>query len=390
MQYDFNEPVFRADNNSVKYDEMKPHFGRNDLIPMWIADMDLKVAAPITEAIEKRNQQAVFGYTSKPQSYYDAVHDWQKRKNAWDYDSSLTAFCPGIVPGISSVVRLFSEPGDRILFCTPVYSEFFDSVEGQGRIPLTVSLKEKDGYYTMDWDAFEAAAQKHPPLFILCNPHNPCGRSWTLDELKRIGEICCRNHILIFSDEIHSDLILYGNRHIPMATVSPETAANTITGISASKTFNLAGLQSSTIIFPDAGKKDTFEKFWKSFDIHRNNCFSLVATEAAFRYGEEWLLQLIRHLEGNINFTEKYLTENIPKIRFRKPEATYLLWLDCRALKLSGDQLKYFMVNQAGLALSDGRAFGKDGEGFARMNIACPRQTIEKALFQLKNAVDQI
>ena len=314
----------------------------------------------------------------------------QEKHNGWKPDPELCLFTLGIVPALCTFVREFSKPGDEILFTPPVYGEFFDSVENWGRKPLTVSLKEENGYYTMDFEAFEEALKRRPPLFILCNPHNPVGRVWTPEELRRMGELCVKYGTLIISDEIHSDLMLFGHKHTPMVLASDEIAAHTITCTSASKTFNLAGLQAATLMFPNAELRDIYQKFWKSLDVHRNNSFSLVAVEAAFRYGEEWLEQLLAHLEGNVLYVEKFLKENIPEITFCRPECTYLLWFNCKALGLEGDALPQFMINEAHLALNDGRAFGKkEGEGYMRMNVACPRCTVEQAMAQLKAAVDK-
>ena len=343
--YNFDEPVDRSRNFSAKYDECARKFGRDGLIPMWIADMDLKTAQPIMDAMEERNKQGIFGYTTRPASYYEAVCRWQKDRNGYDFDKSLAAFALGVIPAICTIVREFTEPGQEVMYFTPVYSEFHDSVVNSGRTPLTVSLKEQD--------------------------------------------ICVRYQIPIISDEIHSDLMLYGHRHTVMAGVSGEIADITITCTSATKTFNLAGLQAATLFFPNHEMKDRYEKFWFGMDVHRNNCFSLVAVETAFREGGEWLEQLLDYLEGNIDYTWDYLKKNIPEIHFLKPESTYLLWLDCRELGLSGDELQTFMVQEAGLALNDGRGFGPEGGGYMRMNIACPRATIERALGQLKAAMDR-
>lgn len=389
MIYNFDEPIDRSNNFSAKYDEAPKKFGRSGLIPMWIADMDLKTAQPILDAIDKRNKQGIFGYTTRPASYYEAVCQWQKEHNGYEFDPAMASFALGVIPAICTLIREFTNPGDEVMFLTPVYSEFRDSVENWGRTPLMVSLKETDGYYEIDYNALEEAAKRNPGFLIMCNPHNPVGRAWTPEELKKVGDICVKYHIPIISDEIHSDLMLYGHKHTVMAGVSDEIRDITITCTSATKTFNLAGLQAATIFFPNQEMKAKYEKFWFSMDVHRNNCFSLVAVEAAFRYGGEWLEQLLAYLEGNINYVDEFLKEHIPEIHFRKPECTYLLWLNCKDLGLPGDELPRFMVEEAGIAMNDGRGFGEEGEGYMRMNIACPRATIEKALNQLKQAVDR-
>lgn len=390
MQYNFNAEVDRSKNFSVKYDEMQRVFGRDDLIPLWIADMDLPTAQPIIDAIEQRNKQGIYGYTSRPASYFRAVCDWQERRNGWKIDPSLVSFALGVVPALCTIVREFSSPGDKVAFFTPVYSEFFNVVEDWDRQPITCQLNEKDGYYTIDFDALEKILEQKPALFILCNPHNPVGRVWTLEELQKIGELCIKHGVKVISDEIHSDLILYGNKHIPFASISQEFAANTISCISATKTFNLAGLQASTTVFPNAEVKKKYDDFWSRLDVHRNNCFSLVAVEAAFTHGEEWLEQVLRHFERNMEYVQQFLKEHVPEITVRLPECTYLLWIDCRGLGLDDQALANFMVNDAKLALNRGINFGKGGEGYMRLNVACPISTLEQAMQQLKAAVDTL
>jgi cystathionine beta-lyase len=386
MIYNFNEPIDRSKNFSVKYDESKKKFGREDLIPLWIADMDLKAAQPIIDAIQKRAEQGIFGYTSRPDSYFDAVCNWQKRRNNWEVNKDLVGFNLGVVPALCTAVREFSNEGDKIFFLTPVYSEFFDSVENWGRIPLTSDLKEEDNFFQIDYEDFERKLKQGPKLFILCNPHNPVGRVWAKEELIKVGELCIKYNVMVISDEIHSDLMLWGNMHIPFASISKEFSDITITCISATKTFNLAGLQASTTVFPNKEVKDKFEGFWKRMDVTRNNCFSLVAVEAAYNYGEEWLNQILTHIEGNMIYVKEYCEKNIPQIKTRLPESTYLMWLDCRDLSLDGDELVEFMVNEAHLGLNDGRSFGAK-PGFMRLNVACPRATLEKAMNNLKVAV---
>ena len=389
MIYDFNQPVDRTLDHCAKYDEAEKKFGRSDVIPMWIADMDLRTAQPVMDAIAERNQMGTFGYTSRPSWYMDAVCGWQERRHGYVFDRNLAAFAVGVIPALCTLIREFTEPEDEVMFFTPVYSEFEESVVNQGRKPLTVSLKETDGYYEIDWEAFEAAAEQRPAFLIMCNPHNPVGRTWTWEELEKVGNICLRYGIKIISDEIHADLQLFGNRHTVFASVSKEIADITVTCISATKTFNLAGLQAATIFFPNREMKAKYEKFWFGMDVHRNNCFSLVAVHAAFTKGDEWLEQLISHLEGNVQYAAVFLKEHIPEITFRIPESTYLLWLDCRGLGLTGDALPRLMVDEARLGLNDGRGFGLEGEGYMRMNIACPRPTLEKAMAQLEAAVNR-
>ena len=259
MKYDFDQVVDRSKNRSAKYDERKKKFGREDVIPLWVADMDFKTAQPVIDAVKARAEEGIWGYTSRPDSYFEAVCSWQKRRNGWEIDRSMLSFSVGVVPSLSSMVFVFTEPGDKVLIQTPVYSEFYDVTESWGREVIENPMVEKDGVWSVD---FEKKA-KEARMFFLCSPHNPLGIVWTREELTRMCEICIANDVLIVSDEIHSDLIFHGKKHIPTATLSPEIAAHVITCISGTKTFNLAGLQASAVVFPNADLKARFDKFWK-------------------------------------------------------------------------------------------------------------------------------
>ena len=388
MQYDFDQVIDRSGNFSAKYDERRKKFGTDDVIPLWVADMDFAVAQPIMDAMGARLAQGIFGYTSRPDSYFEAVSLWQQKRHGWSPDAGLMAFSPGVVPTLSALVELYSKPGDPILIQPPVYPEFASAITKRGRRPLEAPLKVEDGRYTADLEAFEAALAQRPALFILCSPHNPVGRVWTREELGAMCGLCAAHGVRVVSDEIHSDLLLWGNRHIPTATLSPETAGQVITCLSGTKTFNLAGLQASTTVFPNREELERFNEFWRRLDISRNNCFSLVAMEAAFRGGDEWLDQLLPYLEENMQFVRDYCAAYIPQVRPNLPEATYLMWLDCRGLGLPDGELAEFMVRRAGLGLNPGVSFGSGGEGFMRLNAACPRSVLERALGQLRAAAD--
>lgn len=389
MVYNFDEMVDRTGNRAAKYDERMKKFGVADVIPLWIADMDFKTAQPIIDACKKKAEEGIWGYTSRPDSYFEAVQAWEKKRNNWDVDIAMMSWSLGVVPALSALVKLFTSDGDKVLIQTPVYSEFYDVTEAWGRQVVENQLVEKDGKWTVDFEDFEKKA-KECKVFLLCNPHNPLGIVWTPEELKRMADICIANDVVLVSDEIHSDLIFHGKKHTPTATLSPEIAGKVITCVSATKTFNLAGLQASTTIFPDAEKKQAFDRFWMNMDIHRNNAFSSVAMEAAYREGEEWLEQLLTYISGNFDFIKEYFAEHIPKIKPNVPDATYLVWLDCRELGLDNDELRDFMIHKAGLGLNEGCSFGRSLSGFMRLNAACPRATLEKALKQLKEAVDKI
>lgn len=364
MKYNFDEVIDREKNRSAKYDEREKKFGTRDVIPMWIADMDFRTAQPIIDAAKKKAEEGIWGYTSRPASYYEAVCGWQKRRNGWDVDPKMISFAVGVVPAMSSMVNVFTKPEDKVLIQTPVYSEFYDVTESWGRQVVESPLKEKDGVWSIDWEDFEKKAGE-AKMFFLCNPHNPLGIVWSREDLTRMCEICIRHQVLIVSDEIHSDLIFHGKKHIPTATLSEEIAAHVITCTSGTKTFNLAGIQAAAIVFPNQELKDVYDRFWVNLDIHRNNAFSSVIMETAFNEGEEWLEQLLEYISGNFDFIREY----------------------CRELGMSNEELKNFMIHKAGLGLNEGWSFGRSLSGYMRLNAACPRSVIEKALKQLEAAV---
>ncbi len=389
MTYDFDEIIDRSRTGAEKYSELETLYGNPDAIPLWVADMDFKAARPILDAIKERTDNGIFGYTVKPDGYYDAVCSFQKRRKNWDIDKRLMSMSLGVVPSICMIIRELTRPGDKIIIQTPVYRPFFNAVRDAQRELLESPLKEADGHYCMDYGDIEEKARQGAKYIILCSPHNPVGRVWTKEELESLGKICIKYGIKVIADEIHSDLILWGNKHTPFSSISEEIRKLTITCIAASKTFNLAGLQSSVVIFPDMETKASFDQAWARLHIECNNVFSLVSTQAAYEHGEEWLEQLIPYIEGNITLVMDYMSKNIPLIKPVRPEGTYLIWLDCRKFGMTGKQLTDFMVHKAGIALSAGTYFGKNGEGYMRMNVACPGATVEKALRQLQTAVEQ-
>lgn len=387
MVYNFDKIIDRSNNYSAKYDEAAKKFGREDIIPLWIADMDLQTAKPIVDAIIDRANQGIFGYTSRPERYFELVKEWQKKRNEWDIETEYMSHATGVMPFMCHFMREFLGEGEKVIVQPPVYSEFFTAIEDWGGELVYNPLKLVDGDYYMDFEDLEVKAKEGAKYLILCNPHNPVGRIWTKEELTRLGKICLENGIMVISDEIHSDLILWGNKHIPMASISEEFAKNTVTCISATKTFNLAGLQVSTVVFPNHELKDKYEDVIGKLDSKRNNSFSLVANMAAFEHGEEWLEQLLKYIEGNVEYIISFCKENIPQIKPNRPDCTYLMWLDCKGLGLEGDKLVDFFINKAGLGLNDGRSFGEGGEGYMRLNVACSRILLEKAMNQLKEAI---
>lgn len=387
MKYNFDEIIDRSNNRSSKYDERKKKFGTEDLIPLWVADMDFKTAQPIIDACKKKAEEGIWGYTSRPDSYFEAVKEWEKKRNGWDVDPKLMSWSLGVVPAMAAIINIFSKKGDKVMIQTPVYSEFYDITESLEREVVENQFLEQNGVWSIDFDDFEKKV-KTCSIFLLCNPHNPLGIVWMEEDLKRMAELCIKHDVLLISDEIHSDLIFHGKKHTPTAKISKEISENVITCVSATKSFNLAGLQASTTIFPNLEMKAQFDKFWNDMDIHRNNAFSSVAMEAAYREGEEWLEQLLDYISGNFEFIKEYCAKNIPKIKPNIPDATYLVWLDCRELGMNNEQLRNFMINEAKIGLNEGCSFGRSLTGFMRLNAACPRATLEAALKQLKEAVD--
>ena len=390
MKYNFDEIIDRKNNHSTKYNELMKKFGTDDVIPLWIADMDFKTAEPIIKAVEEKARHGIFGYVYRPDEYFQSFINWQKRQHNWNVNKELLSFSIGVVPALATLVKQFSEKGDKILIQTPVYSEFYDINHDNRRTVIENKFSEKDGEYFLDLKDLENKLKEQPKLFIFCNPQNPIGHVWTYDELKAIGDLCIKYNVPVVSDEIHADLTLWGNKHIPFASVSEEIGKNTITCTSTGKAFNLAGLQCATVVFNNLQEKQKFDKFWKDLEVHRNNPFNLVATIAAYNEGDEYLSQLKKYLEDNIMFVHNYLKDNIPNIKSNIPQATYLIWLDCRELGLNQKELEEFMLKKAKLGLNPGRAFQKDLEGFMRLNSACPRAVLKKAMEQLKNAVNEL
>lgn len=388
MKYDFDEIIDRSCTGAEKYTELGNLYGNPDAIPLWVADMDFKAAQPIIDAINERTQNGVFGYTVRSDGYYDTVCSFQKRRKQWDIDKRLMSMSLGVMPSICMIVKELTEPGDKIIIQTPVYRPFYNAVKDAPRELLESPLLESKGCFYMNYDDIEEKARQGAKYIILCSPHNPVGRVWTRNELETLGDICIKYGMKVIADEIHSDLILWGNRHTPFASISEDLRRLTITCIAASKTFNLAGLQSSIVIFPDSETKASFDRAWARLHIECNNVFSLVGTQAAYEFGEEWLEQLIPYIEGNIELVMDYLNKNVPEIKPLRPEGTYLIWLDCRQLGMTGVELTNFMVYKAGIAMSAGTYFGKNAEGYMRMNVACPRATVKKALMQLKKAME--
>jgi cystathionine beta-lyase len=395
MKYDFDTVCDRSNTACAKWDAVKTIFGREDVIPMWVADMDFPTAPPIVTALEKRAAHPFYGYTMPGPSLTEAVVDRLKCKYNWKIEPDWVVYTPGIIPALSIAVRALTHPGDEIILQEPVYYPFFGVVTGSGCLIAHNRLKLNRGRYTMDFEdlaaQFRAEAGMMPrhrrtKALILCNPQNPIGRVWSREELKRLGEIVIGNGAVVISDEIHCELLYKGYRHTPFASISEEFARNSIVCMAPSKTFNLPGLEASSIIIPDKRLRDSFNDI-KSGIVPGVNLFGQTALEAAYRYGDEWLEQLLNYLQGNLAFTLAYFKEKIPGIKVIKPQGTYLLWLDCRALGLDDKALQKFFREQARVGFDDGFMFGLGGSGFQRMNIACPRSLLREALGRIERAV---
>lgn len=390
MPDNFNLKLDRTNTNSLKTDFNKLLFGKEDILPMWVADMDLPCAEIIVESIKKRANHPVYGYTYKPDSLFESIINWQLNRHQWRLKKEWITFCPGIVPALYFAVLSHTDPGDKVIVQSPVYFPFFNAVKDTGRIINNNPLILKNDKYVIDFDALERSIDQKTKLLILCNPHNPVGRVWTKEELSRLAYICLKNNILIVSDEIHADLVFSDYRHIPLPMIDNEIAGNTIVYTAASKTFNLAGLSTSIIICPNPEIRKKLNYYLKDNHLDSCNLFGLLATETAFSKGEDWLKSLIKYLEFNRNYLFDAISQRIPKIKMFLPEATYLAWLDFRSLGLHNEALKDFIIHKAGLGLNDGPMFGPGGEGFQRLNFGCRTSLIDEAVTRLENSMKKL
>lgn len=383
MLYDFDRIHDRRNTHSTKWDS-KPA----DILPMWVADMDFESPRPVIEAIQRRVEHGIFGYTLTPDSLYEAVAGWVSRRHGWQLQKEWMYFVPGVVPAVHMLIQAFTRPGDKVILQTPVYYPFFRAVLNNGCQILNNPLRLENGRYTMDFEDLEKkASDPRARALILCSPHNPVGRVWTREELSTLGEICRRHGIVVISDEIHCDIVYRGYKHIPFASISGELADISATCIAPTKTFNLAGLKVSTVIIPNYKLRTLFEGVLDSCAVRGVNVLAMVAAEAAYRYGEEWLEQVLDYIRGNLEFLIDYVEKRIPSVKVIRPEGTYLVWMDFRSLGLNAQQLENLMLNTAKVWLDEGYIFGEGGEGFERINIACPRAILAEGLRRIEAAV---
>lgn len=386
--YDFDKIVDRTGSGDLKHEVLAERYGRADLLPLWVADMDFETPEFITDALRRRLEHSLFGYTVEPKDYWPTVQKWIKDHHGWDVEREWLSYIPGIVKGIGMVINVFTKPDEKVIIQPPVYHPFRLTPEGNGREVVYNPLKENsDGSYSMDFDNLEEVADDKCKVLILSNPHNPAGIVWDKDTLARLAEFCYDHNILVISDEIHCDMALWGNTHVPFATASDKAAQCSITFGAPSKTFNIAGIVSSYSIIPNDEIRNRFYTWLAANELNEAPMFSPIATIAAFKNGEQWRKAMLHYVEQNIIFMEEYCKTHLPKIKPLRPEASFLVWLDCRALGLNHEQLIDLFVNKAHLALNDGEMFGKGGAGFMRVNVGTPRAILTKALEQLTEAV---
>jgi cysteine-S-conjugate beta-lyase len=389
MHYNFDEIIERNGTSSLKYDGKKRYFGTDDVLPMWVADMDFRSPDFILDALQKKISHGILGYNIKPESFYTSVIDWLKRRFGWEVKPEWISFTPGVVAALNFGVMSLTEPGEKVIIQTPVYAPFFKVVENHDRKLVINQLKLNNGRYVMDLENLESQIDSSTKAIILCSPHNPAGRVWQKDELMALGEICIKHNLIVISDEIHSDLIFKGHNHIPFATLSEQLADITVTCMAPSKTFNIAGLACSVIITPNPKLKSHFDTLPNSFDLNNGNLFGIEAFQAAYTYGDEWLGQLLEYLDGNMDFLEDYINRHIHNIKVIRPEGTYLVWLDCREMHMSPKELRDFFIRDAKVGLNSGTDFGPGGEGFMRMNAGCPRAIIAEGLRRIEKAFER-
>ena len=388
MKFDFDKVVDRHGTKCLKYDFAKERGRSDDMLPLWVADMDFETPDFITDALKARLEHSLFGYTVEPEDYLPSIIDWVKAHHQWDVKREWIRFIPGIVKGIGLVVNVFTKEDEKVIIQPPVYHPFRLTPQGNGRKVVFNPLKmRQDGYYEMDFENLEKVCDEKCKVLILCNPHNPGGITWNKETLQRLADFCYEHHLLVISDEIHADMALFGHKHIPFASVSDHARDISITFQAPSKTFNIAGIVSSYAIIPSEEIRRKFYPWLSANELDEPTLFAPIATVAAFRKGEEWRRQMLAYIEDNIRFVEDFCKEHIPAIRPLRPQASFLVWLNCRDLNLSHDQLLDLFIDKAHLALNDGEMFGPGGEGFMRLNVAEPRSVLKQALLQLEEAV---
>jgi cystathionine beta-lyase len=386
---DFDTVIERKDTDCIKYDFAVKKGKPEDVLPLWVADMDFKTSSCILDAIHERTEHGIFGYTESRDSYFEAVSAWMREKHGWEVQQNWLRKTPGVVFALATAVKAYSGVGDCVLIQKPVYYPFAEVIKDNDRRVVSSDLiLGEDERYHIDFDDLEQKiVANHIPLFLFCSPHNPVSRVWTEEELLRVGEICLKHHVVIVSDEIHEDFVFGERKHHVFANLREDFADISVTCTSPAKTFNLAGLQVSNIFIPNGKLRARFRKEANASGYSQLNTLGLTACEAAYRHGQTWYEEVLRYIEGNISFLREFLERELPQIRMIEPEGTYLVWLDFRTLGLTETELENLVVKEAKLWLDSGAVFGKGGRGFQRMNVACPRSILKQALTQLKEAV---
>lgn len=388
--YNFDKIIDRSGSGDLKHEVLEERYGRADLLPLWVADMDFETPHFITDALRRRLDHSLFGYTVEPKEYWPTVQKWIADHHGWQVEREWLSYIPGIVKGIGMVINVFTRPDEKVIIQPPVYHPFRLTPEGNKKEVVYNPLRENaDGTYSMDFDNLEQVADEKCRVLILSNPHNPAGIAWDKDTLARLADFCYDHNIIVISDEIHCDMALWGNKHVPFATASEKAAQISITFGAPSKTFNIAGIVSSYSIVPNKELREKFYSWLAANELNEAPLFSPIATIAAFQNGEQWRQEMLSYVEQNIIFVEDYCREHMPQIKPLRPEASFLVWLDCRNLHLNHDQLVDLFVNKARLALNDGEMFGHGGEGFMRMNVGTPRAILRQALDQLREALEK-
>ncbi|GJH41419.1 cystathionine beta-lyase [Capnocytophaga sp. HP1101] len=389
MNYNFDEVVCRKHTDALKLEALAPRWGRTDLLPMWVADMDFKTTPFIVEVMKKRMECEVFGYTVKPESWYEAIISWQKRRHQWTITKEMISFVPGVVPALAMAVQTFTERGEKVMIQQPVYNPFAQVIRNNHRELINCPLVLKDGQYHINFELFEEKI-KGCKLFLFCHPHNPGGRVWTREELQKVATICAQNKVVVVSDEIHADLTFPPYEHIPFASVSEEAKQNSVVFASPSKAFNMAGLATSYAVIANPSLRRRFESYVEGNELAGGNVFAFNTVVAAYNKGEEWLEQMLTYVQGNIDEVVSYIKENLPQLKVIIPQASYLVFIDFSALQLNQKEIVALCTDKAHLALNDGSIYGEEGNGYMRINLACPRSVVRQALEQLKSAITSI
>jgi len=389
--YNFDEIIDRSGSGDLKHEALLPRWGRNDLLPLWVADMDFATPDFVVDALKARLSHPIFGYTIEPADYRPTIIDWNEAHHGWKIKPEWISFIPGIVKGIGFVVNVFTKPGEKVIIQPPVYHPFRMTPEDNGReVVFNLLRLREDGYYDMDFDNLSEVCDDKCRVLILSNPHNPAGVCWSKETLQRLADFCYEHNIIVISDEIHSDMALFGNRHVPFASVSERAADISITFAAPTKTFNMAGIVSSYAVISNDDLRQRFYGWLKANELDEPTIFAPIATIAAYQKGEEWRKQMLAYVEDNVRFVEDYCREHIPGVRPLRPQASFLVWLNCRGLELSHDKLLDLFIDKAHLALNDGEMFGPGGEGFMRLNVGTPRSVLRQALEQLAKAVNEL